>query len=268
MKNKFEELVKNAPILEWDDDNSERAINYFFSAGKKPFEQFEKARQLGVTKCLIFYPRSFNELDEIFSKCELLYEFKSASTVSPVYLYDNKLLIALCPLGGPSSANLMEELDYVGIKTFLACGTCGCISKTVDMEKYFIPFNAIRDEGLSYHYIPASRTVETNERVNNALKTALLEFGKEYVEGTIWTIDAMYRETPARLKRRALEGAIGVDMECASLCACSKFNKIEFGELLYFSDRTDGKNWEWKMYDKLTVRTELAKICIRALELL
>lgn len=268
MKNKYEELVKNAPILEWDDDSAERAKNYFFKSGKKPFEQFDIVKQLGITKALIFFPRAFDKLTKIKRKCKLIYEFKSASSSSPVYLYDNRLVIALCPLGGPGAANLMEELDYVGIKTFVSCGTCGCINKDVNLEHYFIPTSAIRDEGLSYHYLPASRTVQTSEKVNNAIRQALKEFGKEHIEGVVWTCDAMYRETPERTKRRNQEGAIGVDMECASLSACAKFNKVEFGELLYFSDKTDGKNWQWRMYDKINLRYELVQICIRALELL
>ncbi len=264
----YEDLVKKAPILEWDNDTADRAKEYFFSAGKKPFEQFEKAQKLGISKCLIFYPRSFELLTTITEKCEKIYEFKSASSISPVYIYDNKVLIALCPLGGPGSANLMEELEYVGIKTFIACGTCGCISPNVDMESFFIPVDAIRDEGLSYHYLPADRKVATNNKVNNAIRQALKERNEKWVEGTIWTIDAMYRETPNRTRRRAEEGAIGVDMECASLAACAEYNKFDFGQLMYFTDRTDGYNWEWRLYDKVEVRTELVELCIRALELL
>lgn len=268
MKKDYEQIIKNAPILEWDCDSAKKAKEYFFRSGKKPFENFDCVKQLGITKSLIFFPRDFQKLTKIKRKCKLIYEFKSASSVSPVYLYDNKLVIALCPLGGPGAANLMEELEFVGIKTFVSCGTCGCIGKDTNLESYFIPTSAIRDEGLSYHYLPASRTVETSLKVNNAIKQALQEFGVNYVEGKVWTCDAMYRETPERTKRRIAEGAIGVDMECASLCACSKFNKVEFGELLYFSDKTDGVNWEWRIYDKIKLRYQLVEICFRALELL
>lgn len=268
MEKDYKKLVENAPILEFDEDSAEQSKNYFFSAGKKPFEQFDKAKQLGVSKCLIFFPRDFNKLTTIYEKCEKIYDFKSASTYSPVYLYDNSVLIALCPLGGPGAANLMEELEFVGINTFIACGSCGCISETIDIEKFFIPENAIRDEGLSYHYLPASRTVSTHAEVNDALETALVEFNKKPVRSTIWTVDAMYRETPNRTERRRKEGAIGVDMECASLAACAKFNGLRFGSLLYFTDRVKPTAWEWRRYDKIKLREEVVKICLRALELL
>ena len=264
----YKTLVENAPILEYDEDSADESKNYFFSAGKKPFEQFDKVKKLGIYKCLIFFPRDFEKLTSIFNKCEKIYDFKSASTYSPVYLYDNKVLIALCPLGGPGAANLMEELEFVGINTFIACGSCGCIVENVNIEKYFIPENAIRDEGLSYHYLPASRTVNTHAVVNSAIEEALSKFNKEHVNGTIWTVDAMYRETPNRTERRRKEGAIGVDMECASLSACAKFNGLRFGSLLYFTDRVRPSKWEWRKYDKFALREELVNICLYALELL
>lgn len=264
----YKQLVENAPILEYDNDSAEFLKDRFFATGKKPFKNFDKVKKLGITKCIFFLPRDFRKLTTIYKKCKKIYEFKSASSCSPVYLYANKVLIALCPLGGPSSANLMEELEHVGIKTIIACGTCGCINPDVNIESYFIPTEAIRDEGLSYHYLPASRTVRTSAKINSAIKQVLQNNNETFVTGKIWTIDAMYRETPNRITRRVNEGSLAVDMECASLSACAKFNNIKFGQLLYFTDRVSSTNWEWRFYDKIKIRTHLIELCLQALELL
>ena len=258
--------LSDAPILEWDDDHATQSKNYFFAQGKKNFDAFKECQQLGVDKCIIFYPRAFDQCKEIFDKCEKIYEFKSASTVSPVYLYDKKLLIALCPLGGPASANLLEELHFVGISKFIACGSCGCIVNDVDIDDlFFVPTSAIRDEGLSYHYVPAARMIETNVFVNMAIEKALQKHNQPYITGTTWTIDALYRETPNRTKRRIQEGAIGVEMECASLASVAEYNDFYFGELLYFTDKVGDTSWQWRRYDKIQLRTKLLKICIDAI---
>ena len=257
--------ISNAPILEYDEDSAKLAKSYFFAQGKKPFHLFDRIKEKGINKCIIFYPRSFTECKEIYDKCEKIYDFLSASSVSPVYLYDNKLLIALCPLGGPASANLIEELSYNGINTFIACGSCGCLVDGINIaDELFIPTQAIRDEGLSYHYLPASRTIATNSEVNNALEKSLKKFKQQYIKGTTWTIDALYRETPNRTARRVKEGAIGVEMECASLASVCKFNSIKFGQLLYFTDKIEKEKWEWRLYDKIALRTHILKICIDA----
>ena len=265
----MEKLINNAPILEFDNDSAEEAKKFFFAQGKKPFEKFDKIKKLGIHKCVVFFSRCFDECTELYKKCKKIYDFKSASSVLPVYNYDNKVLIALSPLGGPAAANLMEELSYVGIDTFIACGACGCIVDDIDfVNDFFIPTEAIRDEGLSYHYLPASRTVKTNKDVNIAIEKALINRNKPYVMGLTWTTDAMYRETPNRVARRVKEGAIGVDMECASLAAVAKFNKLNFGEVMYFTDKVGTESWEWRIYDKVKLRTEIIKLCIDALMML
>ena len=262
----FEQIVKNAPILEFDEDSAEESKKYFFGNNKKPFKDFDKVKKLGITKAIIFFPRAFEELDEIIEECEKIYEFKAASSVSPIYLYNNEVVIARCPLGGPSASNLMEELSYVGIKTYLACGSCGCLREEVNMEHLFIPTEAIRDEGLSYHYLPASRTVETSPELNRLITEVLEKNDRKYLEGVVWTTDSMYRETPNRIKRRVQEGAIGVDMECASLAACAKYNNLTFASLFYFTDIVGATKWNWRLYNKKTIRTELVKLCIEVLQ--
>jgi len=258
--------IKDAPILEFDTDDSSESMVDFFNNGKRGFEDFDKIKEMGIDKCVIFLPRSFEKCEEIYKKCVKIHDFKAASTISPVYLYDNKILIAKCPLGGPAAANLMEELSYNGIKHFIACGSCGCINQEIDFENdFFIPTSAIRDEGVSYHYMPASRTVETSKIVNNALINSLKKMKQPYTEGITWTIDAMYRETPNRTSRRKSEGALGVEMECASFAAVAKHNKVNFGSLLYFTDLVGSKEWNWRIYDKVKLRVLLLQICIDAI---
>lgn len=259
-------LQEKYPILEYDSDSATNAKEYFFRQGKKDFSKLKKVNEAGIDKCILFLPRHFNQLKQYHKKCKLVYEFKSASTISPVYLYDNKLLIALCPLGGPAVANLVEELEYNGIKKFISCGTCGLIDQSKDVDNFFVPTSAIRDEGLSYHYMAPSRDIKISTKFTKALCNALQYYGVNYYTGTVWTIDAIYRETPKRIKRRLKEGAIGVDMECASLAAVCKYNKCEFASLLYFSDSTDGIKWNWRFYDKIALRSLLLDICIKAFE--
>lgn len=259
------EIYYNAPILEFDEDDALQSKQYFFANHKKPFEQFDKAKKLGITKAIIFFPRSFEELSDITKDCELIYEFKAASSISPIYIYNNEFLIAQCPLGGPGATNLMEELSYVGINTFLACGSCGCLRDDIDSSLFFIPTSAIRDEGLSYHYLKASRTVDTNKSLNRTLENTLNQYGMKYIKGKVWTTDAMYRETPNRIARRVEEGALGVDMECASLAACAKYNNLTFSSLFYFTDLIGSNKWQWRLYDKKILRTNLVKLCVAAL---
>ena len=97
------------------------------------------------------------------------------------------------------------------------------------------------------------------------LENSLKKFNQHYVKGITWTIDALYRETPNRTSRRIKEGAIGVEMECASLASVCQYNSIRFGQLLYFTDKIEKDKWEWRFYDKIALRTHVLKICIDAI---
>lgn len=255
--------LKDYPILEQFDDEP-TSLDMFFSNGKKEFWKFDKVKKLGIDKCVIFLPRDFRKLTDIYSKCKLIYQFKAASSISPVYLYDNKILIALCPLGGPASANLMEELTYVGIRQFIGVGSCGAVSD-VNIDDYFVPDRAIRDEGTSYHYLAPSRYVETSKNLADKIIKVLSKNNEAFTVGTVWTTDAMYRETPKKVEQRLRDGAIAVEMETASLCAVAQAKKAEYACLLYYSDHNTGTQWKSRMYDKFQIRREVINYAVEAL---
>ncbi len=257
--------TKDCPILEQFDDDSE-SLEMFFSNGKKEFWRFEKVQGMGIDKCVIFFPRDFTKIENIYAKCELIYEFKAASSISPVYLYDNKILIALSPLGGPAAANLMEELVYVGIKHFIGVGSCGAIANVdIDLDQYFVPTHALRDEGVSYHYLTPSRYVVTSPTLNEAICKTLDKHKEAHFEGLVWTTDAIYRETPQRISARVAEGCLGAEMETASLAAIAKAKRLDYSCILYYSDYNSGTEWQTRIYDKFQLREELVTYAIEAL---
>lgn len=255
--------LKDCPIAEFYNDDMSNLF-MFFSNGKKELWRFDKIKQMGIDKCILFLARDFNKLKNIYDKCELIYKFKSASSISPVYLYDNKILIALCPLGGAASINLMEELLYAGINQFVGVGSCGAIVP-VDFDELFIPTKSIRDEGSSYHYLPPSRYIETSTLLNNKLLKVLEKHNKKYKTATVWTTDAIYRETPKRIKARLDDGAVAVEMECASLSAVAKAKGAHYSTLLYYSDYNNGSKWDTRIYDKFALREELVLLTVEAL---
>ena len=43
-------------------------------------------------------------------------------------------------------------------------GTCGVLNRDIEATSIIIPTAALRDEGTSYHYLPASDEVEVNKK--------------------------------------------------------------------------------------------------------
>ncbi len=65
-------------------------------------------------------------------------------------------------LGAAGSAAFLEELIAYGFKKFIVCGGAGVLRKDIAVGHLIIPISAIRDEGVSYHYLARAEEVESN----------------------------------------------------------------------------------------------------------
>ena len=152
-------------------------------------------------------------------------------------------------MGGAVSAAMLEEIIARGARKVVLFGSCGSLCRELPDGHLIVPTAAYRDEGVSYHYLPAEDYIS----LPTALRTAeiLRELGVPFALGRTWTTDALYRETRRNVARRKAEGCIAVDMECASLAAVCRFRGVAFHQFLYTEDNLDGAFWDPRLMGKL-----------------
>jgi uridine phosphorylase len=126
----------------------------------------------------------------------------------------------------------------------MACGGAGVLDKTIAVGHLLVPTSAIRDEGTSYHYLPPSREVTASLEAVGAIETVLQRHKYEYLLTKTWTIDALYRETPAKADLRRAEGCLTVEMEAAAFFAVAQFRGVPFGQILYGGDAVCAGEWD------------------------
>jgi uridine phosphorylase len=186
----------------------------------------------------------------------------------PVYeiLYNDQRLAFFHPgIGAPMAAGLLEEVIAMGCQKFMACGGCGVLVNNVDVGNLIVVSSAIRDEGISYHYIPPAREINANQAGLNALIKTVKKHGLPYQVGKTWTTDAPYRETAERISRRREEGCISVEMEAASLMAVAQFREVIFGQVLYAGDDLSGIEWDNRRWQSRSeIRKNLFWLCADA----
>jgi uridine phosphorylase len=92
---------------------------------------------------------------------------------------------------------------------------------------YFIMIErALRDEGTSYHYLPADRDyAEADPALVSAVAPALAQSAIPVERGATWTTDAPYRETSEAIEAARGEGILAVEMEAAALYAFAEARK-------------------------------------------
>ena len=147
-------------------------------------------------------------------------------------------------VGAPIAAGLLEEAIAFGIKNFIVCGGCGVLKRDLFVGKLILVDSAVRDEGVSYHYLEPSRQVYTDPAIVEAMQAVLSVRGIPFITGKTWTTDAPYRETPGMIQSRAEEGCLTVEMEAASLLAVAHYRKVKLGQMLYAGDDLSGENWD------------------------
>jgi uridine phosphorylase len=168
-------------------------------------------------------------------------------------------------IGAALSSSLLEEAIAFGCRKFIVCGGCGVLEQDIAMGELIIVTAAVRDEGVSYHYLPPDREVASDPIAISSLKAVLRDQDISYRMGKTWTTDAPYRETRARIAKRRREGCIVVEMEAASLIAVARHRGVVLGQILYAGDDLSGESWEprgWQKHEE--VREKLFWLSIEA----
>lgn len=234
----------DAPILDFFDEEGVINKETYMATGKG-FEKMHLIEEYKISSALfIFYK---NEMDLICDPALLedFYTFSNGSNVNQCYIYDKKFVLAICPLGAPSAGGLMEELGFMGVKNFFACGSAGQIDLGKPSSELVLVEKAIRGEGFSYHYQKPSLYAETSHHLTEHIANFLQKRNMKFYKSTTWTTDAFYRETLSEVELRKKQGAVCVEMECSGLCAVAKFRGYNFAQLLYFSDAIKQEGWAW-----------------------
>jgi uridine phosphorylase len=183
------------------------------------------------------------------------------SEMGPHHLYEmevdgRRLGLFQAAVGAPLAAGLLDEVIAYGCRAFVACGSAGVLDREIAAGHVVVPVSAVRDEGTSYHYLPASREVEACPEAVEAIERTLLERGTPYVKGKTWTTDAFYRETPAKVALRKAEGCVTVEMEAAAFFAVAQFRNVVFGQMLYGDDDVSGEAWDTRRWHGRTPARE------------
>ena len=103
---------------------------------------------------------------------------------------------------------------------------------------------AVRDEGTSFHYAPASRAIDADGPGVQAAQEALTRAELPFTIGRTWTTDAFYQETRRRVQRRMDEGCVTVEMEASALIAVARYRKVRYAHLLYAGDSLAATDWD------------------------
>ena len=148
------------------------------------------------------------------------------------------------PMGAPMAVMLLEQLIALGARRLLYLGFCGALVPSYRIGDLFLPMHAIREEGTSYHYLPADVVPCASLHVQASLHAQAQQRHLPIQQGPIWTTDAPYRETPDKIRQFQEASVHAVDMEMAAVFAVGQYRQCEVGALLVVSDECYHPVWK------------------------
>ena len=145
-------------------------------------------------------------------------------------------------MGGPSVAIAVEELNELGVHTFLRVGTGGAAQPEIKMGDLVIAIGSVRSEGTPNGYVPLEYPAVASLDVVNALVKAAQKAGAPHHVGVIRSVDALYSDLmPDRMPRPqhlheelamwSRAGILSNDMETSTLFVVARLRKLRAGTI-------------------------------------
>ncbi len=164
-------------------------------------------------------------------------EIKGLSKPMQTATNSNGLSIINFGMGSSNAATIMDLLIARKPKGILFLGKCGGLKRSTEIGHFILPIAAIRGEGTSNDYIPKEVPALPSFKLHKFVSEKILARKMEYRTGVIYTTNRRVWEWDTDFKNYLRKlGAIGIDMETATIFVVGYANQIARGALLLVSD--------------------------------
>lgn len=226
----------------------------------------EKKKIINI--CIVIFSKEIYEYILNNYNCEVIGNIMACNGVYPIYKFNyegKEIGFYLTMIGSTMASQFVIETSWItGATKFIMFGSSGSLDKEITTNKYVIPVEAYRDEGMSYHYAPASDYIKIKN--HDVIKRIFDELHLPNVEGRVWTTDAFLRETKGQIRKRKEEGCIAVEMEIAGVQSVCDFHNLDLYSFIVTGDVLSEEKYEVSdlnnannNLDKFFVALEVAK---------
>ena len=157
---------------------------------------------------------------------------------------DNPRIAVTCLSPGATAmiGQVENQVALGGADRFVIVGTAGAIHPDVHPGDVIVVDHAVRDDGVSSHYLPPDTYVDAHPGLSAALLESLDQHGIAATYGSTWTVPTPYRSTATQVRQLADDGVAVVECEVASLLAVAEALGVRAAACLYvtgsITDRT------------------------------
>jgi purine-nucleoside phosphorylase len=158
------------------------------------------------------------------------------TALGQLYGFENKVVLTQC-VGAPLAVLTLERLIISGAQEIIILGFCGALDESADIGEAVSVTEATSEEGTSRHYFPQEKLFRASSHLKARVENLVTEHRLFFVNGSVVSTDAPYRETCSWLDRNRARGIGFVDMETSAVFALADFYGIQAAALHLVSDK-------------------------------
>ncbi len=181
-------------------------------------------------------PARTEQLARMLSESKLVNTNRGLVTYSGYY-GERRVTVSTHGMGGPSASIVFEELWMMGAKVIVRLGTSGGLVGELRVGDFVVPTGAgyakgsLSSYGLDGTILPAP-DLDLQKKI---VERCMLE-GVMFRSGLVFSSDAFYAENRPSLDDWIKRGAVGVEMECATLFTLGRLRGFRSAALLIVSN--------------------------------
>lgn len=146
-------------------------------------------------------------------------------------------------IGSPVIGGLTDEFAALGVQQFILIGMAGGLQPGLSTGSLVIATSALRGEGVSQHYLPPQRTVDSSPAMAQRISQILAKQNRSHQLGVTWTTDAPFRELRKDVLEHQQQGILTVEMEAAAMLAVARANERAGLAVFAIADQLYGGEW-------------------------
>ena len=149
-------------------------------------------------------------------------------------VYQGVRILALSTgIGGASMGIAVEELSHIGVRAAIRIGSAGSYQPGIGMGELIMASAAVRDDGASRAYVPASFPAVADAMLFNCCMASLKEMDAPYYIGTVRSHDSFYTDREEEICAYwSRFGVLGADMETAALYTIAALRGVRAASIL------------------------------------
>lgn len=166
----------------------------------------------------------------------------------------------------PDSAIIAEILCAGKVEHIIRAGSCGALDETIKIGDIVLATGVVRGDGVTPYYVEKDFKTITDSGATEALESVAKASGVEVRKGSIWTTDALLRETRDLVEKVRKEGAIAVDMVSSAMLTIAQVNNVKAASISAVSDNLITGEVGFINPDYYEAEAKVVQICLDAVK--